>query len=48
MSKWSPAGTVLTPVRSPRTLICAGANDLLHLRAMGIAELPPGLEPCSP
>jgi len=38
-------GTVLAPVRSPRKLICAGANYVDHLREMGIAELPPGLEP---
>ena len=38
-------GTVLAPVRSPRKLICAGANYVDHLREMGIPELPPGLEP---
>ena len=38
-------GTVLAPVRSPRKLICAGANYLPHLREMGIPELPSGLEP---
>jgi 2,4-didehydro-3-deoxy-L-rhamnonate hydrolase len=38
-------GAVLAPVRSPRKLICAGANYVDHLREMGIAELPPGLEP---
>jgi len=38
-------GTVLAPVRSPRKLICAGANYVDHLREMGIAELPPGMEP---
>src|SRR5947209_8264137 len=38
-------GTVLAPVRSPRKLICAGANYVDHLREMGIQELPPGLEP---
>jgi len=39
------AGTVLAPVRSPRKLICAGANYVDHLREMGIPQLPPGLEP---
>jgi len=38
-------GTVLAPVRSPRKLVCAGANYLDHLREMGIPSLPPGLEP---
>jgi 2,4-didehydro-3-deoxy-L-rhamnonate hydrolase len=38
-------GAVLAPVRSPRKLICAGANYVDHLREMGIPELPPGLEP---
>lgn len=38
-------GTLLAPVRSPRKLICAGANYVDHLREMGIPELPPGLEP---
>lgn len=38
-------GTVLAPVRSPGKLICAGANYVDHLREMGIAELPPGMEP---
>lgn len=36
---------VLAPLRSPRKLICAGANYVDHLREMGIPELPPGLEP---
>jgi len=39
------AGTVLAPVRSPRKLICAGANYVDHLREMGIPQLPSGLEP---
>ena len=38
-------GTVLAPVRSPRKLICAGANYVDHLREMGIPQLPSGLEP---
>lgn len=38
-------GTVLAPLRSPRKLICAGANYVDHLREMGIEQLPAGLEP---
>ena len=38
-------GVVLAPVRSPRKLICAGANYVDHLREMGIPQLPAGLEP---
>lgn len=38
-------GTVLAPLRSPRKLICAGANYVDHLREMGIGQLPSGLEP---
>lgn len=36
---------VLSPVRAPRKLICAGANYVDHLREMGIPDLPAGLEP---
>jgi 2,4-didehydro-3-deoxy-L-rhamnonate hydrolase len=49
---WDPAdgvpiegARVLAPLRSPRKLICAGANYVDHLREMGIPELPAGLEP---
>jgi 2-keto-4-pentenoate hydratase/2-oxohepta-3-ene-1,7-dioic acid hydratase in catechol pathway len=49
---WDPAGAkpagelrLLAPIRSPRKLICAGANYLAHAREMGITELPPGLKP---
>jgi 2-keto-4-pentenoate hydratase/2-oxohepta-3-ene-1,7-dioic acid hydratase in catechol pathway len=49
---WDPAGAkpagelrLLAPVRSPRKLICAGANYRAHAREMGITELPPGLKP---
>jgi 2,4-didehydro-3-deoxy-L-rhamnonate hydrolase len=38
-------GRVLAPLRSPRKLICAGANYRDHLREMGIPELPADLEP---
>jgi 2-keto-4-pentenoate hydratase/2-oxohepta-3-ene-1,7-dioic acid hydratase in catechol pathway len=43
----TPAGEVrlLAPVRSPRKLICAGANYFKHLTEMGITELPAELEP---
>jgi 2-keto-4-pentenoate hydratase/2-oxohepta-3-ene-1,7-dioic acid hydratase in catechol pathway len=40
-----PDARVLAPLRSPRKLICAGANYSDHLREMGITGLPPGLEP---
>jgi len=42
-----PLGTarVLAPLRSPRKLICAGANYAGHLKEMGIPRLPAGLEP---
>jgi 2-keto-4-pentenoate hydratase/2-oxohepta-3-ene-1,7-dioic acid hydratase in catechol pathway len=36
---------VLAPLRSPRKLICAGANYRDHLREMGIPDLSPDLEP---
>ncbi len=52
LRRWAPAdgvplpdARVLAPLRSPRKLICAGANYSDHLREMGITELPPGLEP---
>jgi 2,4-didehydro-3-deoxy-L-rhamnonate hydrolase len=38
-------GRVLAPLRSPRKLICAGANYRDHLREMGISDLPVDLEP---
>ncbi len=40
-----PIGQVLAPLRSPRKLICAGANYVDHLREMDIPRVPPGLEP---
>lgn len=49
---WDPADGVtmdgagiLAPLRYPRKLICAGANYGDHLREMGIAEIPPDMEP---
>ncbi|MGA5042254.1 fumarylacetoacetate hydrolase family protein [Streptomyces capoamus] len=49
---WRPADGVplsdarlLTPLPSPRKLICAGANYHSHLREMGVADTPPDLEP---
>jgi 2,4-diketo-3-deoxy-L-fuconate hydrolase len=52
LRSWDPAtgvsldgGRMLAPIRSPRKLICAGANYVGHLREMGITELPDDLEP---
>ena len=52
LRSWDPAdgvpldgARVLAPLRSPRKLICAGANYSDHLREMGIPQIPPGLEP---
>jgi 2,4-diketo-3-deoxy-L-fuconate hydrolase len=49
---WDPAGAkpagdvrLLAPLRSPRKLLCAGANYFEHLTEMGITELPAGMEP---
>lgn len=49
---WDPAGArpiddvrLLAPVRSPRKLVCAGANYFKHLFEMGITELPAAMEP---
>ncbi|WP_208024518.1 fumarylacetoacetate hydrolase family protein [Amycolatopsis pithecellobii] len=52
LENWTPAGAeplgevrLLAPVRSPRKLLCAGANYVGHAKEMGITELPSGLEP---
>ena len=39
------AARVCAPLRSPRKLICAGANYVGHLREMGISAVPADLEP---
>jgi 2,4-diketo-3-deoxy-L-fuconate hydrolase len=52
LANWTPAqgepfgpARLLAPVRSPRKLLCAGANYRGHAREMGITELPADLEP---
>ncbi|WP_236796066.1 fumarylacetoacetate hydrolase family protein [Amycolatopsis sp. GM8] len=52
LARWAPAdgaplgpARLLAPVRSPRKLLCAGANYRGHAREMGITELPADLEP---
>jgi 2-keto-4-pentenoate hydratase/2-oxohepta-3-ene-1,7-dioic acid hydratase in catechol pathway len=52
LAGWTPVegdslgpARLLAPVRSPRKLLCAGANYRGHAREMGITELPADLEP---